>query len=121
MSDLSDLLTQTVAPRVRAELKPHLHAFYGMLVRSYLPQVWWFTSESSQVALEVDKHGDCRVSDGQGGKPDVSITWTDLAFRIALSTGSQNELPPGVGPPKVKIHSHRGKAGYDQLRKRLGL
>jgi nitrite reductase/ring-hydroxylating ferredoxin subunit len=121
LSELSDGLTQTVARRISTELKPHLRSFYGGLLRRYLPQVWLFVAENGAATLEVDRHGDCQVSEGQIDDPDVVVTWTNEAFRIAFTTGNRNELPAGTKAPEVEIHSRRGQVAFEQLRKRLGL
>jgi hypothetical protein len=121
MTDLTTLLTQTVAPRVQAELKPHLRGFFGAIVRGYLPQTWWFSTEKGQATLHVDKNGDAHVSAGRSGAPDVAIGWTDKAFRIALTTGDRSKLPADTPVPTVEIHSSKGKMAYGQLRKKLGL
>ena len=121
MSDIAKLLARTVAPRVQTELQHHLRGFFRGIVRGYLPQTWWFSTESGQATLSVSKDGVTQVRDGQSGDPDVSIAWTDKAFRIALDTGDRTQLPASTPAPKVEVHTPKGKAAYGQLRKRLGL
>jgi hypothetical protein len=121
MNDISNLLSRTVAPRVQAELQHHLKGFFGKIVRGYLPQTWWFSTEKGESTLIVGKDGVTEVSDGKTGEPDVSISWTDKAFQIALTTGDRSKLPEGTPIPDVQVHTSRGKAAYGQLRKRLGL
>lgn len=121
MSFICDLLNQTVGPRVSAEMQPHLRAFYGGLIRRYLPQTWWFTTESGMATLVVDQTGVARACDGQAGQPDVSVSWTDRDAYNSLTAGDRRRVPPGASPPKVTIHTRKGQAAYDQLRNRLGL
>lgn len=118
---ISGLVSQTVAPRVTAELQPHLRGLFGGVIRGYLPQVWWFSTENGHATLTVDKQGESRVYEGQVGQPDASIRWTDQAFYVALSTQDRRRLPPGTPEPQVQIHTSKGRAAYNQLRSRLGL
>lgn len=118
MTYIRDLLDATVAPRVAGELQPHLRAVYGGLVRRYLPQAWWFTTNSGSATLVVDRIGTAQTTDGLSGQPDVTITWTDQAAHDALASGGG---AGGLTPPKVQVHSSKGRTAFDQLRKRLGL
>lgn len=121
MSYISDLLAQTVAPRVQAELQPHLRGIFGGIIRRYLPQVWWFTTDSGMATLYVDQSGMAVSIDGQSGSPDVSLTWTDRDAYASLTASTPNQVPAGTSVPSVQIHTSKGQAAYNQLRKRLGL
>jgi hypothetical protein len=121
LSEISDLLARTVAPRVQSELQHYLKGLFGGIVKGYLPQTWWFSTESGHATLHVGKDGGTRVTEGRSGQPDVSISWTNKAFGIALSTGDRSKLPANTLAPIVEVHSSRGKAAYNQLKKRLGL
>jgi len=121
MTYIGDLLTQTVAPRIQAELQPHLRAFYGGLLRGYLPQIWWFTTESGTATLYVDANGTAQVYEGQSGQPDVRLTWTDQDAYTSLTSQDARSVPAGVRPPQVQVMTRKGKAAYDQLRQRLKL
>jgi hypothetical protein len=120
-SYISQLVNQTVAPRVSTELQKHLRGFFGGIIRGYLPQVWWFITDGGSATLMVDRQGTSQVLDGQQGQPDASITWTDAAFHIALTTQDRRQLPPGTPEPRVQIYTKKGQAAYGQLRSRLGL
>jgi hypothetical protein len=121
VSDISTLLEKTVVPKIRTELRPHLEGLFGGVVRSFLPQTWWFSTESGDGTLVVDQSGAGKVYDGKIGHPDVSITWTDHEFFVALTTGDREGLPAKRTAPKIQVHTPKGKVGYEQLRKRLGL
>jgi hypothetical protein len=121
LNRIADLLARTVAPRVQEELQHHLRGLFGVIVRGYLPQTWWFSTENGQATLHVAKDGVTQVNDGKSGKPDVSIGWTEAAFLIALTTGDRSKLPLDTPAPRVRVHSSKGRAAYGQLRKRLGL
>jgi len=121
MSYIADLLNQTVVPRVQSELQPHLRSFYGGLIRRYLPQVWWFTTDSGKATLHVDENGMAQALDGHFGQPDVSLSWTDHDAYASLTASDTSQVPAGTSAPAVQVHTRKGQAGYDQLRKRLGL
>ncbi len=121
MSQIANLVAQTVAPQVTAQLQPYLRGLFGGIVQRYLPQTWWFSTETGHATLVVDNQGHCQVYDGQAGQPDAAITWTDQAFSIVLTTRDRNRLPAGSGQPNVEIYTSKGQAAFNQLRKRLGL
>jgi hypothetical protein len=121
MSQIANLVAQTVAPEVTAQLQPYLRGLFGGIVRGYLPQTWWFSTETGQATLVVDQQGQAQVYDGQAGQPDAAITWTDHAFGIVLTTRDRGRLQPGSGQPNVEIFTSKGQAAFNQLRKRLGL
>ena len=121
MSYISDLLAQTVAPRVQTELQPHLRGFLGGLIQHDLPQVWWFSTNSGTATLYVDQSGVARSIDGQSGSPDVSVSWTDPDAYASLTATNPSQVPAGTSLLSVEIHTSKGRAAYDQLRQRLGL
>ncbi len=121
MSSIYDLLARTVPLRVREDLKPRLQGFLGMFIRAYFPQTFWVTTESGEATIRVEKSGDCQVLDGHRGKPDVSIQWTDEAFRVKLTTRGRGALPPGTPPPRVTPHTENGRMAAGQLGPILGI
>ena len=120
-SYISQLVSVTVAPKVSAELRPRLRGLLGVIIRGYLPQIWWFSTESGHASLVVDQEGSAQVLEGQQGRPDASITWTDQAFHLALTTQDRRQLPVETPRPRVEIYTKKGRAAYNQLRSRLGL
>ena len=121
MSFISDLLARTVSPRVRAELQPHLRGIFGGIIRNYLPQVWFFSTESGTATLYVDRNGIATVTEGRSGSPDVELTWSDRDAYNSLMADDRSQIPPGTQAPSVLVRTSKGKAAYNQLRKRLGL
>ncbi|MCI4341470.1 MAG: hypothetical protein L3K11_03750 [Thermoplasmata archaeon] len=121
MTYIADLVAATVAPRVSAELQPHLRSFYGGIVRAYLPQTWWFSTQSGRATLFVDREGQSQVVDGAVGQPDAEIGWTDAAFHVALTTADRRLLPSGTPDPEVNLYTANGKTAFKQLRQRIGL
>jgi hypothetical protein len=121
LNDISKLLADTVAPRVQSELQHYLRGFFRGIVKGYLPQTWWFATETGMATLHVDKDGVAKVSDGHQGHSDVSISWTARAFHVALETGDRSKLPANTPAPNIEVNTSKGRAAYGQLRKRLGL
>ena len=121
MSRIGDLLTRTVAPKVTSEVQRNLRGLFGGIVRGYLPQVWWFTTESGSATLFVNEQGLCQVHDGQSGAPDGSIAWTDGAFQIALTAQDRSGLPVGTQAPQIQTYSKKGQTAFGFLRKRFGV
>ena len=121
MSFISDLVGQAIAPRVSAELQPHLRGLFGGVVRGYLPQTWWFHTETGSATLFVDQQGVAQVKDGRVGQPDAEIAWTDAAFHAAITSRSRDAIPRGTPEPQVHLYTDKGRAAFGQLRRRLGL
>ena len=109
MSQIANLVAQTVAPQVTAQLQPYLRGLFGGIVQRYLPQTWWFSTETGHATLVVDNQGHCQVYDGQAGQPDAAITWTDQAFSIVLTTRDRNRLPAARVNPTWKYTLPKGR------------
>jgi hypothetical protein len=119
---ITTILTEKIAPQVTAQLQPELKKFIvGGLIKGYLPQTWFFISESGSGTLLVDKSGTAQAQEGQIGTPDVSITWTDKAFNAALALQDRTAVPPEAGEPVVQKLTAKGGTAFDFLRKRFNL
>jgi hypothetical protein len=121
VNDLAQLLSTVVAPRAQEALRPYLSGPFGGIVRSYLPQTWWFQSPEATATLIVASSGALTVHEGLQGEPDVTIGWTLEAFLAVLGTGDRRRLPQGSPDPKVTTPTAKGRTAFEQLRRRLGL
>jgi len=121
-SYISSLLAEVVVPQVTARLQAELRKFVvGAVIRNYLPQTWWFISDTGSATFYVDRDGIAAVYDGQSGNPDVSITWTDRAYCAAVGLQDRSQIPHADGQPSVVPHTQRGATAFGQVRKQLGL
>lgn len=122
-SQIAQILANSgISAQVSARLQQELGKFLvGAVVRSHLPQVWWFTSESGSATFHVDQNGVANVYDGQGWSPDVSISWTDAAFYAALALRDRTKIPAEAGLPDIQIHTSKGGRAFGQVRTQLGL
>jgi hypothetical protein len=119
MSELESLLG-TMRPDIESQLKPHLHGFFGGIVRGYLPQVWGFKTEAESASMTVSSEGDVRVSTGVSRHCDVLITWSQRQLMAALRTRDRTKVPKGASP-SVEFKTRRGKTAFGFLKSRFGL
>jgi hypothetical protein len=118
MTCIASLLAE-VAPQLEARLKSQLSGFTGVLVRSYLPQVWVFQTEQETATLTVQKDGRVTAAAGASSQPDVTIATTHDRLSAALRTRDRAQVPPG--PLTVTAHTSKGRTAFDFTRSRLGL
>lgn len=122
VSYIAQLLQSSVAPQVTARLRRELSkVFIGGIVRGYLPQTWWFVSDSGSATFYVEQNGVATVYDGTTGSPDVTVTWTDAAYYAAIGLQDRSRIPADSGAPNVVPHTQRGATAFGQVRKQLGL
>jgi hypothetical protein len=119
MSELESLLS-LLRPDIEAQLKPHLHGFFGGIVRGYLPQVWAFKTETESASLRVSSEGTVRASAGTPRDYDVLISWTHNQMTAALRTRDRTQVPSGAAP-SVEFKTRRGKTAFSFLKSRFGL
>ena len=121
-SGIAQLLSEAVAPGVSERLRAELRRpFVGGMIRMYLPQTWWFVSESGSATFHVDREGTASVRPGTSGEPDVTVRWTDAAYRAAIVLRDRSRIPPDAGSPQVVAHTGRGATAFGQVRRQLGL
>lgn len=120
-SNIAQLLGNNVRDEVTAQVQGGLRGLGGFLVKGYLPQSWYFVTETGSAFLVVDKAGTATVHDGQAPAPDVTITWTDRAFHAAMVLRDQSQIPRADGAPDVVTHTGKGKTAFNFVRKHLGL
>jgi hypothetical protein len=119
VSELESLLA-TLRPDIESQIKPHLHGFFGRIVRGYLPQVWAFKTETESASLTVSEEGAVVTSDGVPRHYDVLIKWSQEQLTAALRTRDRSQIPPGAAP-SVKFGTHSGKTAFGFLRSKFGL
>lgn len=112
-------LLRGVAADAEREVRARLTGFFGGIVRSYLPQVWVFTTEEGTASLRVAADGRVTVTPGAAATADVTIEVGHARLRAALTTRDRSRVPPG--PLTVTPHTAKGRAAFDYLRGRIGL
>ena len=118
MSCIEGLLSDLCGD-VERELKPAVSGLLtGLLVKSYLPQDWIFRTEQESVTFHVAKSGSATSNAGESRNPDVVVEWDHDSLATVLRTRSSEGISR---PPRVRILTTKGKTGYDQLRKRIGI
>ncbi len=108
-----------IAPELEARLQQQLTGFTGVIVKSYLPQVWVFQTEQDTATLTVAKDGRVTVASGAATHPDVTIATSHDRLSVALRTRDRSQVPPG--PLTVTPHTSKGRTAFDFTRSRLGL
>jgi hypothetical protein len=102
------------------QVKPNLMGAMGNLVNGYLPQVWVFESEYGSCTLFLDIEGYARVFPGADKDRDVTLRWRNDAFETVLESRSRDSLAAG-DYPDVIVHTDKGRAAFNYLRKEIGL
>jgi hypothetical protein len=118
-SELESLLS-SLRPEIESQVKPHLHGFFGRIVRGYLPQVWAFKTEVESASLTVSAVGSVRISTGVARDSDVVVTWSQRQLLAVLRTRDHAHAARGAAP-SIEFRSHRGKTAFSFLRSRFGL
>jgi len=119
MSCISGLLI-AICPEIEQYLKPNLRGVQGLVLLSFLPQVWVFETEHCTSSLIVDREGDTSVQIGGRVDRDVTIKWKHDSLASVLKTRSSSSVPHGERPT-IMLHSGKGRAAFDFLRRRFGL
>jgi hypothetical protein len=119
MGELESLLS-TLRPDIETQIKPHLHGFFGGVVRHYLPQVWAFRTESDSASLSVSASGAVRATPGVARQYDVLVEWSQKQLTAALRTRDQSKIPAGSAPT-FEFKTKKGKTAFSFLRSRFGL
>lgn len=119
MDSIASLLGY-LCPDIERRLKPSLRGITGMIVQTYLPQVWVFETETETATLVVDAHGNAHVEGGASPGRDVTIRWKHDLLSSVLRTRSRVSVPGGVRPT-IMFHTPKGRRAFDYLRGRLGL
>lgn len=118
MNSICDLL-KGYLPEIEMRMRPQLDSVVmGSIVRTQLPQSWYFITEQEEASFIVDREGNANASPGKPGDPDVTIEWKHEYLISVLSTRTLDGIPNGEGP-KVTTHTMRGRIGYSMMRKYL--
>jgi len=105
---------------IERQVKPNLQGAMGNLVHDYLPQVWVFETEFGACTLFLDTEGNARVFPGTAQDVDVTIRWKKDALVSVLASRNRDSVSPG-DYPDVAIHTDKGRAAFNYLKKEIGL
>ncbi len=109
-----------IRPDVEQEVRKNLKGITGILLGSFLPQVWVFETERETVSVVVFQDGRT-VVEGRPWQPrDVTIRWKESFLVAVLKSRSRASVPPGE-MPEVEYHTMKGREAVRFLRGRLGL
>lgn len=113
------LLNRVATEIVEPQVKP-----YTLIIGSWLPQHWVFTTETGSSTLIVEKEGSSGGVLDASPNPDVSVEWVDSSLNLALEatlTGGNQGSVPREPKPKITAHTKKGKDALGFLGKRFGL
>ena len=105
---------------IEKQIKPALRGAISILISGYLPQNWVFETDRGSCTLFLDTEGNARVFPGPDKNPDVTIKWNCDSLVSVLKTRSRDSISPG-NYPDVFIHTEKGRAAFNYLRKEIGL
>ena len=105
---------------IETQLRQYLDGALSALIRSYLPQIWTFTTEKGTATLVVSEDGRVTVADGLDLAADVHVTWAHDRLVAALWTGDRSRIPSGE-LPRVEFRTRKGLRTFNFLRVRFGL
>lgn len=118
--DLVHELLTNLCEDIERQIKPNLRGSMGNLVHGYLPQVWVFVTECGACTLFLDAEGNARVFPGADREVDVTIHWRKDALESILASRNRDSVSAG-DYPDVTVHTDKGRAAFNYLRKEIGL
>jgi len=119
MDRVHQLLTE-LCEEIERQVKPNLRGLKGLIVTGYLPQVWVFETEYGASSLFLDTEGNARVFPGAERDRDVTIQWKHDALVSVLESRSRGSVSDG-DYPNVFVHTDKGRAAFNYLKKYVGL
>lgn len=119
MDQVNKLLAR-LCEEVERQVKPNLWGVKGAFVRDYLPQTWVFETEYGECTLFLDSEGNARVFSGPDKDRDVTIQWKRDSLVTVLESRNRDSIPAG-DYPNVFVHTDKGRAAFNYLRKEIGL
>ncbi len=119
MNRVHQLLTD-LCEDIERQIKPNLQGMMGTVVHSYLPQVWVFETECGACTLFLDTEGNARVFPQADRDVDVTIRWRKDALESILASRSRDSVSVG-DYPDVSVHTDKGRAAFNYLKKDIGL
>lgn len=105
---------------IERQMKSGLRGSMEDLVHGYLPQIWVFETEYGVCSLFLDTEGNARVFPGPAPDADVTIRWRRDALESVLASRSRASVLAG-DYPDVTVHSDKGRAAFNYLKKEIGL
>jgi hypothetical protein len=118
--DRAHQLLANLCEDVERQIKPNLQGAMGDLVHDYLPQVWVFETEFGACTLFLDTEGNARVFPGPAQDVDVTIRWRKDALEAVLGSRNRDSVLPG-DYPDVTVHTDKGRAAFNYLKREIGL
>lgn len=118
--DRVHVLLTSLCEELEKQIKPNVWGLKGLLVRGYLPQVWVFETEYGACTLCIDTEGNARVFSGADRDRDVTIQWRRDALASVLESRSHDSVSAG-DYPDVLVHTDKGRAAFNYLKKAIGL
>ena len=118
--DRTHLLLTKLCEDIEKQLKPKLHGNMEALIVGYLPQVWVFETEIGACSVFIDTEGYARVSAGADRDRDVTLRWRYEALAKVLESRNRDSIELG-DYPDVVVHTDKGRAAFNYLKKEIGL
>lgn len=119
MERVGQLLTG-LCEEIERQVKPNLRGLKGLLILGFLPQTWVFETEYGACTVFLDTEGNARVFPGADRDRDVTIQWKHDSLASVLELGSRNAVSEG-DYPNVFVHTEKGRAAFNYLKKDIGL
>lgn len=113
-------LLSNLCQDLETQVKSHLRGTIGDIVHGYLPQVWVFETECSACTLFLDTEGYARVFRRSDSNRDVTILWRSDYLESVLASRNRDCVPLDEYP-NVTIHTDKGRAAFNYLKKEIGL
>lgn len=105
-------------------LKPEMNGLRGLIVRSYLPSVWVFSTEKESATLLISVMGNMHVHQGRPPEADmeidVEIEWTHELLKAVLRDRGRSSIPE-FAYPKIYARTTKGRQAFNFLKDQFGL
>ncbi len=101
------------------ETKKNLSGFSAGLLGRYLPQNWYFKTESEIVTLTIDLKGNTTIVNEAIQNPDVTIEIDHDYICTALTSRKKPSFQPKFF--NVTTHTKKGRIAFPFLKSRFGL
>ncbi len=119
MDNVHHLLSE-LCDDIERQIKPALRGGLSVIIGGYLPQNWVFETERGACTLFLDTEGNARVFPGPDKNRDVTIKWSYDLLETVLRTRNRESIPSG-DYPDVFVHTEKGRAAFNYLKKEIGL
>lgn len=113
-------LLSNLCEEVECQIKSRLRSPIGDVISGYLPQTWVFETEIGSCVVYIDREGFARVHPGSDSARDVTIRWRQAELKEVLSRRNRDSIANG-DYPDVVVHTDKGRAAFNFLKKEIGL